>query len=333
MTLSRPSSVLLISALLLLLLLAALLALSTGATGFGLPRGKLGWLVFSQIRAPRATLAALTGAVLAVSGAVMQGLFRNPLADPGLIGVSSGAALGAALMIVLGGGALGSGVLAAWAVPLGGMTGGLLATLLLYRFATRGGVTSTGMVILAGVALSAFAGAMTGILVFRANNTALRDLTFWMMGSLAGAGWTHIGLLLPFLLLAAVIFSGLAGPLNALLLGEADAALMGCRVERSKRLAMLGVALATGPVVAFVGVIGFIGVIVPHLVRLVTGPDHRIVLPGSALLGAVLLLTADTIARVIASPADVPVGVVTAAIGAPLFVWLLAQVNEVEISS
>ncbi|CAI9120383.1 FecCD family ABC transporter permease [Brytella acorum] len=314
-----------------LLLVTGIGALAIGATGLGFgavfgtdASGDVARLVITQIRAPRVAFAMLAGAALASSGAVMQGLFRNPLADPGLIGVSSGAALGAALVIVLGLG----GLFASWAVPLGGMAGGLASTALLYGFSTRDGVMSTNTVILAGVALGAFSGALTGILIFRANDTALRDLTFWTMGSLAGATWTRIGLLMPFLIVAAVLIGVLATPLNALLLGDTDAALMGYRVERSKRLAMLGVALATGPVVAFAGVIGFVGVVVPHLVRLMTGPDHRVVLPCSALLGAILLVCADTIARIVAIPADVPVGVVTAAIGAPVFVWLLARAER-----
>ncbi|MBB2198892.1 MAG: iron ABC transporter permease [Gluconacetobacter sp.] len=342
MIIRRPGFGATMAGLAVLLLATAIAALAIGATGFGLGgllhpgsagRDDVAWLVLSQIRAPRVVLAALTGAALATSGAVMQGLFRNPLADPGLIGVSSGAALGAAIVIVAGGAWLGSGAIGRWGVPVGGMAGSLASTALLYLITTREGVTSTNLVILTGVALGAFAAALTGILIFRANDTALRDLTFWTMGSLAGATWTRIGLLLPFLLAAAILMAGLSSPLNALLLGEADAALMGYRVERAKRLAMVGVSVATGPVVAFVGVIGFIGVVVPHLVRMVTGPDHRLVLPGSALLGAILLLTADTIARIIAIPADVPVGVVTAAIGAPLFVWLLIRLHDVEVPS
>lgn len=187
------------------------------------------------------------------------------------------------------------------------------------------------MILLAGVALSAFAGALTGILIFRANDTALRDLTFWTMGSFAGATWSRIGLLCPFLLVAAWITAGLAAPLNALLLGESDARLMGYPVERIKRLAMLAVACAVGPTVSFAGAIGFVGVVVPHLVRLVTGPDHRLVLPGSALLGAALLMAADTLARVIAMPADVPVGIVTAVLGTPVFVWLLTRAHDREV--
>ncbi|MFT8656837.1 MAG: iron ABC transporter permease [Acetobacter papayae] len=333
----RPAPRLVLGGLSVLLFVALLCALMTGATGFGpgalwtqphSEAARASWLVISQIRAPRAVMALLTGAALAASGAVMQGMFRNPLADPGLTGVSSGAALGAALVIVLGNAGAGAGFVAHWAVPAGGITGALASTVVLYLFAARGGVSSPTLIILAGVALSAFAGALTGILVFRANDTALRDLTFWTMGSLSGAAWPQIGVLLPVLLPAAFIMGRIAGGLNVLLLGDEDAALTGCSVGRIRRLAMLCVALACGPIVSFVGVIGFVGVVVPHLVRLVSGPDHRILLPASALLGAALLLVADTLARVIAIPSDVPVGVVTAAIGAPVFVWQLARSQQ-----
>ncbi|GBR03659.1 FecCD family ABC transporter permease [Acetobacter oeni] len=342
MNIARPSPIGVMLGLVILLVTAVIASLMVGATGIGFHNllhttgsadEDMSWLIITQIRAPRVVLATLTGAALAVSGAVMQGLFRNPLADPGLIGVSSGAALGAASVIVMGGTALGSGLLSYWAVPAAGMAGGLASTTLLYIFATRNGLTSTTLVTLAGVALGAFASAITGILIFRANDTALRDLTFWTMGSLSGAAWSQILILAPFLLIAAFSMALISAPLNALLLGEDDARLMGYRVERVKRLAMFGVAVATGPVVAFVGVIGFIGVVVPHLVRIVTGPDHRILLPASALLGAVLLLIADTLARIIAIPADVPVGVVTAAIGAPVFVWLLARAHQIDVPS
>lgn len=348
MTGERRRAVLFLCALLPLLVLVTAVSLNVGATGVHLMAlwhsgaqvdGFADRVVLTQIRGPRVVMAGLTGAALAVAGAVMQGLFRNPLADPGLIGVSSGAALATACMIVLGGAWVDVGAGAAqaalmstaWAVPVAGMLGSFAAAWLLYVFATRGGVTSVSMILLAGVALSAFAGALTGILIFRANDTALRDLTFWTMGSFAGATWSRIGLLCPFLLVAAWITAGLAAPLNALLLGESDARLMGYPVERIKRLAMLAVACAVGPTVSFAGAIGFVGVVVPHLVRLVTGPDHRLVLPGSALLGAALLMAADTLARVIAMPADVPVGIVTAVLGTPVFVWLLTRAHDREV--
>lgn len=347
MTIGQRHAVLFLCALVPLLMLITAMSLNVGATGVHVTALWQGdtqtesfadRVVLTQIRGPRVVMAGLTGAALAVAGAVMQGLFRNPLADPGLIGVSSGAALATACMIVLGGAWLdlgGGGVHAAimgaaWVVPMAGMLGSFAAACLLYMFATRGGSTSVSMILLAGVAFSAFSGALTGILIFRANDTALRDLTFWTMGSFAGATWSRIGLLCPFLLVAAGIMACLASPLNALLLGESDARLMGYPVEHIKRLAMVAVACAVGPTVSFVGAIGFVGVVVPHLVRLVTGPDHRLVLPGSALLGAILLIAADTLARVIAMPADVPVGIVTAVLGTPVFVWLLTRVHDRE---
>ncbi|MFT8957784.1 MAG: iron ABC transporter permease [Gluconobacter oxydans] len=342
MTSSRRQALIFLIALMPLLLLAVIAALNIGATGVHLsalwhgttdPDIRADRIVLLRIRGPRVVMSGLTGAALAVAGAVMQGLFRNPLADPGLIGVSSGAALATACMIVLGGPWLVSGVWGVWAIPAAGMAGSFVAAYLLYLFATRGGVTSVSTILLAGVALGAFSGALTGILIFRANDTALRDLTFWTMGSFAGATWSRIGLLCPFLCVAAAVTARLATPLNALLLGESDARLIGYPVERIKRLAMVAVACAVGPTVAFVGVIGFVGVIVPHLVRLVTGPDHRLVLPGSALLGASLMIVADTLARVIAIPADVPVGIVTAVLGTPVFVWLLSGAHGREVVS
>ncbi|GEM17921.1 FecCD family ABC transporter permease [Gluconobacter oxydans] len=342
MTSSRRQALIFLIALLPLLLLAIIAALNIGATGVHLsalwhgvtdPDIQADRIVLLRIRGPRVVMSGLTGAALAVAGAVMQGLFRNPLADPGLIGVSSGAALATACMIVLGGPWLVSGAWGVWAIPAAGMAGSFAAAYLLYLFATRGGGTSVSTILLAGVALGAFSGALTGILIFRANDTALRDLTFWTMGSFAGATWSRIGLLCPFLCVAAAVTARLATPLNALLLGESDARLIGYPVERIKRLAMVAVACAVGPTVSFVGAIGFVGVIVPHLVRLVTGPDHRLVLPGSALLGASLMIVADTLARVIAIPADVPVGIVTAVLGTPVFVWLLSGAHGREVVS
>ncbi|MBF0865638.1 MAG: iron ABC transporter permease [Gluconobacter potus] len=342
MTSSRRQALIFLIALIPLLLLAVIAALNIGATGVHLSAFwhgttdsdiRVDRIVLLRIRGPRVVMSGLTGAALAVAGAVMQGLFRNPLADPGLIGVSSGAALATACMIVLGGPWLVSGTWGVWAIPAAGMCGSFAAAYLLYLFATRGGVTSVSTILLAGVALGAFSGALTGILIFRANDTALRDLTFWTMGSFAGATWSRIGLLCPFLCVAAAVTARLATPLNALLLGESDAHLIGYPVERIKRLAMVAVACAVGPTVSFVGAIGFVGVIVPHLVRLVTGPDHRLVLPGSALLGASLMIVADTLARVIAIPADVPVGIVTAVLGTPVFVWLLSGAHGREVVS
>jgi iron complex transport system permease protein len=288
---------------------------------------EMAWLVLSGIRLPRLVLGIATGAALGTSGAVMQGLFRNQLADPGLVGVSAGAALATALVIVLGDGALASVLqpLGPWAQPLAGLLGALLGTAILYALATREGVTSIGTVLLGGIALAAFCAAFTGLLVYMADDRALRDLSFWTLGSLSGASWRGIGAALPFLAVGTLCLCFLASSLNALLLGEGDAFHLGTDVQRTKRLAMVGVASLTGSAVASVGIIGFVGVLVPNLVRLVAGPDHRIVLPASALLGGTLLILSDTLARTIAAPAEVPVGIVTALLGAPVFLWLLLR--------
>ena len=278
----------------------------------------------STVFAPRHAIVTASdsgiGAATAVAGAVMQGLFRNPLADPGIVGVSSGAALAAALWIVAGASALG-GVLG----PLAAFLGGLAATAVLQLIATREGRTSVVVVLLAGIALTGFAGAMTGLLIFVSSDQELRDFTFWTLGSLGGATWVKVGLALPFALGLALLSLRLARGLDALALGEADAHYSGVDVERVKRVAMIGVAAGIGAAVAVSGVIAFFGLMVPHLVRLVLGPGHRLLLPVVALAGAGLLTLADVFARTVAAPAELPLGVVTAAVGAPLMLWLLLR--------
>lgn len=282
-------------------------------------------LVVTAIRLPRVLLGLLVGAALAVSGALMQGLFRNPLADPGLVGVSSGAGLAAAGTIVLGDrylvGVLGK--LPFLALPIGAFLGGLAATLTLYLIATRQGRTSVSTMLLAGVALGALAGALTGLLAFLSDDRQLRDLTFWSLGSLGGASWSKLAVVAPIMLPLLLAMPLLARGLNALMLGEAEAYHLGVPVQRIKGLAILLVALCVGASVACSGVIGFVGIVVPHLVRLAVGPDHRLLLPLSALGGAALLTGADIVARLIVAPAELPIGIVTAAIGAPFFLWLL----------
>ena len=284
-------------------------------------------VVLADIRAPRLVMGVLVGAALAVSGAVMQGLFRNPLADPGIVGVSAGAGLGAIGAIVLGG-----MLPAAWQVWTGpylvavaAFLGGWASTLLLYRVATRGGRTSVATMLLAGIALGALAGAVSGILVYLADDSQLRDLTFWGMGSLAGATWTKVLAAAPVILAALAVTPLLARGLNGLALGEAAAHHIGVPVQRVKNAAILSVAGAVGAAVAVSGGIGFIGIVVPHLLRLASGPDHRRLLPNAALLGAVLLLGADMISRTIIAPAELPIGIVTAVMGAPVFLWILLK--------
>ncbi|MEI2300675.1 FecCD family ABC transporter permease [Ensifer sp. MJa1] len=284
-------------------------------------------IIILDIRLPRAVLGMLVGASLAVSGVVMQGLFRNPLADPGLVGVSSGASLGAVLLIVLGTATFGPlfALFGFYALPVAAFAGGLATTLLLYRIATRGGQTSVATLLLAGIALGALTGAVTGVLVFMADDKQLRDLTFWGLGSLAGANWTKIAAAAPIILASLAVTPFLARGLNAITLGEAAAFHMGIPVQRLKNVAIVSVAAATGASVAVSGGIGFVGIVVPHLLRLVIGPDHRYLLPASALLGGTLLILADMIARTIVSPAELPIGIVTAFIGAPFFLWILLR--------
>ncbi|QYK42064.1 MAG: iron ABC transporter permease [Paracoccaceae bacterium] len=320
------------------LLLAALASLSHGASGASLwsvaqalvsgePIPDRDRIILWDIRLPRLLTGILVGASLAVGGAVMQGLFRNPLADPGLVGVGAGAGLGAVVAIVLGG--LAPAWLAARAgyhlVPLAAFLGGWASTLVLYRVSTRAGRTSVATMLLAGIALGALAGALTGILVYLADDRQLRDLTFWGLGSLGGATWPRIAAAGPVMLLALCTAPFLARGLNGLALGEAAAHHIGLPVQRVKSVAILTVAGATGAAVAVSGGIGFVGIVVPHLLRLATGPDHRFLLVNAGLAGAILLLLADLIARNVIAPAELPIGIVTAVLGAPVFLWILLR--------
>jgi iron complex transport system permease protein len=326
----------------LALCLAMILSLTTGASGasaLNLLRSLLGLggvdeamamrdhAVILNIRLPRMVLGVLIGAGLAVSGLLMQGLFRNPLADPGLVGVSSGSALGAVIIIVLGSTVLGplTNFLGIWALPLAAFGGGLATTFILYRVATRGGQTAIATMLLAGIAIAALAGAVSGVLVYIASDNQLRDLTFWGMGSLAGANWVKVLAAGPIIACALIVSVFLSKGMNALTLGEATAAHLGVPVQRFKRLTIVSVAAATGASVAVSGGIGFVGIVVPHLLRLAIGPDHRYLLPASALLGATFLLFCDALSRTIVAPAELPIGIVTAAFGGPFFLWILLR--------
>lgn len=283
-------------------------------------------LILGQIRMPRTLLGLAVGAVLALCGVAMQGLFRNPLADPGLIGVSSGAALGAAIAIV-GGAALGGlpELFAPYLLSLCAFLGGLVVTALVYRLGRRNAQTSVTTMLLAGIALNALAFACIGLFTYLADDATLRTLTFWNLGSLNGASYARLWPLLLVTLAVALWLPRRAQALNALLLGESEARHLGVAVERLKRELVFCTALGVGAAVAAAGMIGFIGLVVPHLVRLLVGPDHRVLLPASALAGASLLLLADLFARLILAPAELPIGIVTALIGAPFFLYLLLR--------
>jgi len=284
-------------------------------------------VILLNIRLPRVVLAVLVGAALSVSGAAMQGLFRNPLADPGLIGISSGAALATAVsMVVLG--SLDLAVvrlLGDWLIPVAAFAGGTVATVTVYRLSTTGGRTSVTTMLLAGIAINAMANAAIGFMIFMADDDQLRDLTFWTLGSLGGAMWSSVLVVLPFLLAAIFYLPRLSSGLNAMMLGETEAGHLGIRVERLKKVIILFVGLAVGAAVSVSGVIGFVGLVVPHILRLWIGPDHRFLMPGSALLGGLLLLGSDLVARTMVAPAELPIGVITAAAGAPFFLWLLLR--------
>ncbi|QXC34098.1 FecCD family ABC transporter permease [Aeromonas sp. FDAARGOS 1407] len=284
-------------------------------------------LIVQEIRLPRTLLCIAVGGILGLCGAVMQGLFRNPLADPGIIGVSGGAALGAALAIVLltplsqqWQATLGIGLL-----PLLAFLGGALTTTLVYLLGTREGGTSVTVMLLAGVAITALSGAVIGLLTYLADDQMLRDLSLWQMGTLAAGKPADVALALLTLAILIWLFLRDANPLNALLLGEGEARHLGVDVQALKRRLILLTAAGVGVAVAVSGMIGFVGLVVPHLVRLMAGPNHVRLLPLSALLGAALLLGADMLARTLLAPAELPVGIITALLGAPFFIWLLIK--------
>ena len=282
--------------------------------------------ILFDIRLPRILLAVFVGAVLASTGAVMQGLFRNPLADPSLIGVSSGASVGASLMIVTAGGFIQGGALVGLSlVAVGAFIGGFAATLLVYRLATSGIGTSVTTMLLAGIAIGALAGALNSLLTYFSDNDMLRQISLWQMGNLSGASWLKVGIMGAVAILLMLLFPRDSRALNALLLGESEARHLGIDVQQVKRRLIVLTALGVGVSVALAGLVGFVGLIMPHIVRLAIGPDHRWLVPASALAGATLLVIADSLARIVVIPAELPTGILTALLGAPFFVALLLQ--------
>jgi iron complex transport system permease protein len=340
---STQGGVMLMTLLLLMLLATVLIAASIGAAGIPIARlpATLGlWpdtadpatlardqLVLWSVRLPRVAIAIVIGALLAASGAIMQGLFRNPLADPALVGVSSGGALAAAATIVVGDRLLAAGqtALPFELLPAAAFLGSLVTTFILHRIATRENRTSIAVFLLGGLAIAALANAGIGLLVFAADDRQLRDITFWLLGSIGGATWEKVAIVAPFLFALLIVIPFIARGLDLLVLGEAEAFHMGVEVEHLKRLSIVLVSAMTGAAVAFAGVIGFVGIVVPHLLRLIIGPGHRRLLPASACAGAILLLAADTCARTIAAPAEIPIGVLTAIVGAPFFLVILLR--------
>ncbi|WP_459618675.1 FecCD family ABC transporter permease [Bordetella sp. 2513F-2] len=311
------------------MLLAALLAAGSGAvrippaelprllwTAGNGPDDALWRSVLLDIRLPRVLFALCAGAALAICGAAMQALFRNPLAEPGLVGISAGGALGAVCAIVLTRGGFALTAPAAF-------IGSLLATACAYALGRR--VPGVAGLLLAGIAINTVAGSLIGLLTFMASDAQLRDLTFWSMGSLAGASWPLLAFLGPWTLLWSIWLASQWRVLNALLLGEREALHLGFALRSVRRRLVLATALIVGPLVAATGGIGFVGLVVPHLVRMSLGADHRWLLPASMLAGALALVLADWLARVVVIPAELPIGLVTSLVGGPFFLWLLAR--------
>lgn len=315
----------LFTALIVLLVLVAWAAIYFGAVK--LPFFEMSAqhrLIFFELRLPRVLLAMLIGANLALCGAVSQGLFRNALADPSLIGVTAGASLGASLVIV---GAISVSALSAKlpVVALGAFAGGLLAVALVYQLAARLNQNSVLTMLLVGIAVTAFASAVTGMLDFYADSEQLRRMSLWRMGGLQAADYAGVIVAVLVLVVVFIATQLCASSLDAMLLGESEARHLGINVKKLKRYLIVLIALGTGTAVALAGTIAFVGLIVPHMLRLLVGPSHKLLLPASALGGAILLSLADTCARSVFAPTELPVGLLTALLGAPFFVLLLRQ--------
>jgi iron complex transport system permease protein len=275
------------------------------------------------IRLPRVVLGVLVGGALAVSGAALQGVFRNPLADPTIVGVASGASVGAVAAILSGfAGVIHGGLQGA------AFCGGVLAVLAVYGLARHDGRTETVTLVLVGVSVTAIAGALVGLMIASADDDQLRDIVFWSLGSLGGATWPLVLATAPFVVIGVAAALTQTRALDLLALGEREAAHLGIEVERVRLLLVVALALATSAAVAAAGIVAFVGLIVPHLVRLVAGPSHRIVLPASLLAGGAVVALADLVARTVAAPVELPLGVVTALAGGPLFLWLVLRTRH-----
>jgi len=289
----------------------------------GQPLDRVGESVLWNVRLPRVVLALLVGASLGCAGALMQGVFGNPLAEPGVIGISAGAAVGAVASIALGLTFFGN-----WTITVFAFIAGLATVLLVYTLSRSGGRTEVVTLILTGIAVNAFAGALIGLFIFFADNAQITQITFWQLGSLSQATWPKVLAVLPCALAGLLIAPFYARKLDLLALGERPARHLGVDVERLRILLVLVVALLTAAAVAVAGIISFVGLLVPHLLRMANGPGHRFLVPGSALGGALVLVAGDLAARTVAAPAELPLGVLTALFGSPFFFWLLRRTRR-----
>jgi iron complex transport system permease protein len=286
--------------------------------------------LFFQIRLPRTFLCVLVGASLSVSGAMMQSLFRNPIVEPGLIGTSAGSAFGAAMLIVLGQNSFfqSFSFLGNLLMPACAFIGGLIATLLVYYFSASLNRVNVSIMILAGIAINAIAAGGTGFLAYVARDPQARSITFWNLGSISGANWQSVWIVGTSTIVGFILALQFSKPLNALQLGDSEAGYLGINTERLKILVILVITLLVSVATSMVGIIAFVGLIVPHLLRLLKGSDNRYLIIGSALLGAIVMIVTDMICRVVIAPAEMPIGIVTAFIGAPVFLWLLYRFKK-----
>ena len=332
---TNSSQIYLLGALLIAFLLAFLASISLGSFNFSVlelfnsSKTSLHATVLYEIRIPRVILAAFVGASLGLSGASLQGLFRNPLADPGLIGVSAGAALGASIIIVLGSSLFPGFIFGAFILPIAAICGAALVISLLYVFTRGFGYQGITYMLLVGIAVNAFASVGIGILTYISTDSELRGLTFWTMGSFGGASW-H--LILPAIVVISLSMFWMipsSRKLDLLQLGEPEAYRLGVDVKKLKYKVIISSAITVGVSVSLSGMIGFVGLVVPHLVRLLGGVNHSYLLPGSALLGAGLMMSADLLSRILVQPAELPVGLITSAIGAPFFLWLIFRIRKI----
>lgn len=283
--------------------------------------------VLDIVRIPRVLLGILVGAALGISGTAIQGIFRNPLAEPGLIGISAGASLMAVIIIVLELSIFASlsNLLGYYLLAFGAFAGAGIAALLVYQISRSDGRSNVATMLLAGIAINALAGALTGLMTYVADDQQLRNITFWMLGSLAGATWETVLAVAPFIIIPVLLLPRMGKALNAFALGEVQASQLGLKVNVIKRNVVVLATMGVGASVAVSGIIGFIGLLVPHIIRLIMGVDNRHVLPASAIFGALMLTLADMVCRTIVAPIELPIGVITALLGTPVFLYILIK--------
>ena len=285
--------------------------------------------VVIDIRLPRILMGIIVGIALGISGAILQGLFRNPLIDPGFIGVSSGAAIGAMFVIMFSQLiAIENNFYIQFLLPVFAMSGGLSTTILVYKMSQMSGKTNIMAMLLSGIAVNAFSGSIIGFLVYRASDMELRSFTFWTLGSLDNSNWLIVSIAVVAILIPIIVSFKLRKKLDIFMLGDAEAGYLGLNIEKLKKRIIFISALMVGVTVAFCGMIGFIGLVTPHLVRLIMGPSHKTLIIGSAILGAIILILADFISRIIIAPAQLPIGIITSALGAPFFLWLIVSQKQ-----